>query len=148
MKLSTRGRYGLRAMFDLAIHYNEDHISLNSIAERQGISEGYLEQLIIPLKKAGMVKGIRGAQGGYVLAQPPAGITVGKVLRLLEGSLAIVECLNEESKCSNENECITRLIWKKISDSISDLVDSITLEELVRDYRGKLPLDDNVPLCP
>ncbi len=134
MKLSTRGRYGLRAMFDLTIYYSQDHISLNNIAERQDISEGYLEQLIIPLKKAGLVKGIRGAQGGYMLAKPPSDITVGEILRVLEGPIAIVDCLTGENKCRKVDTCVTRSIWEKISNSMANVVDSITLEELMSDY--------------
>lgn len=142
MKLSTRGRYGLRAMFDLALNYNKEYISLNSIAERQGISEGYLEQLIIPLKKAKLVKGARGSQGGYILSKAPSEITIGEVLRVLEGSLALVDCLRDDSKCKKIDRCVTRMIWKKMSDSLSKLVDSVTLEELVKDYRDKLPISD------
>lgn len=138
MKLTTRGRYGLRAMLDLALNYSADHISLSSIAERQGISEGYLEQLIIPLKKAGLVKGIRGAQGGYTLSKPPSNISVGEVLRVLEGPLAIVDCLTGENRCAKSEDCITRHIWKKISENIAALVDSITLDELIGIYRTNL----------
>jgi len=143
MKLSTRGRYGLRAMFDLALNFNQDYISLNSIAQRQGISEGYLEQLIIPLKKAKLVKGARGSQGGYMLSRPPVEITIGEVLRVLEGSLTLVDCLSGENKCRKIDTCVTQMIWKKMSDSLSNLVDSITLEELVKDHRDKLPFNDD-----
>lgn len=136
MRLSTKGRYGLIAMLDLSLNYGEQPVALKSIAERQGISEPYLEQLIANLRKSGLVKSIRGAQGGYVLAQPPDKITVGDVMRVLEGSLAPVECVMEGSsvKCNKEDHCVTRIIWEKIRDSIDQVVDSITLADMVNEY--------------
>lgn len=136
MKLSTKGRYGLKAMLDLAIHNSEGQISLKSIAERQDISENYLEQLFAILRKSGLVKSIRGSQGGYVLAQAPEAITVGAILRVLEGSLAPVDCVTEidPANCSKSEGCVTKFIWAKIRDSVNDVVDSITLEDLLEDY--------------
>ncbi|AHF07452.1 RrF2 family transcriptional regulator [Desulfitobacterium metallireducens] len=139
MKLSTRSRYGVKAMFDLAQHAGEGPISLKSIAERQGISEHYLEQLISGLRKAGLVTSIRGAQGGYVLGREADQIRVGDVIRVLEGSIAPVDCVSEEDPecCQKAKYCVTRTIWEKVRDSIADVVDSITLANMVQDAKGK-----------
>ncbi len=136
MKLSTKGRYGVKAMLDLAIHNSEGQIALKNIAERQEISENYLEQLFATLRKAGLVKSIRGAQGGYILAYEPQSITVGSILRALEGSLAPVDCVieNDPVKCCRADLCVTKIIWEKIRDRVNEVVDSITLKDLVDDY--------------
>jgi Rrf2 family protein len=138
MKLSTKGRYGLRAVLDLAVHADEEAVALSQIAERQGISMNYLEQLIAKLKKAGIVNGIRGAQGGYKLAAPAEEISVGAILRALEGNLNPVNC-SEVGKgdgiCSNSDSCVTKYVWKRISDSINEAVDSIKLSELVAESK-------------
>ncbi|MBZ4644764.1 MAG: Rrf2 family transcriptional regulator, cysteine metabolism repressor [Petroclostridium sp.] len=138
MRLSTKGRYGVKAMLDLAIHSAEGHIALKNIAERQDISEHYLEQLIATLRKAGLVKSVRGAQGGYTLAQEPSQITVGAILRALEGSLAPVDCVIEDEpiECANSSKCVTQKIWAKVRDSINQVVDSITLQDLIDDYKS------------
>ncbi|KKM09243.1 Rrf2 family transcriptional regulator [Clostridiales bacterium PH28_bin88] len=132
MKLSTKGEYGLRAMFDLAQHFGEGPISLKSVAERQEISEHYLEQLIAGLRKAGLVKSVRGAQGGYTLAREPAEITVGDVIRVLEGPIAPMDCVSDEETdlCSRAEFCITRNIWEKVRDSINEVLDSINLQDM------------------
>lgn len=144
MKLSTKGRYGLKAMLDLAVHNSEGQVVLKSIAERQGLSENYLEQLFAVLKKAGLVKSIRGSQGGYTLGTSADNITVGDILRALEGSLAPVDCVMENgaSSCSRYDCCVTRGIWEKIRDSINSVIDSTTLENLVEDYRKSIKKDD------
>ena len=135
MRLSTKGHYGLKAMFDLAMHYGSEPIPLKVIAERQGISEHYLEQLIAVLRKIGLVKSIRGAQGGYILAKPPSQIKVGDVVRALEGPIAPLECVSEfePTACEKENYCISRDIWARVRDSIAEVLDSITLEDMCRD---------------
>jgi len=138
MKLSTKGRYGLRAVLDLAVHADEEAVALSQIAERQQISMNYLEQLIAKLKKAGIVTSIRGAQGGYMLSLPPEKISVGDILRALEGDLNPVDCseVNKgESICSNSDSCVTKYVWKRISDSINEAVDSIMLSELVAESK-------------
>ncbi|MEA4900423.1 Rrf2 family transcriptional regulator [Desulfitobacterium sp.] len=139
MKLSTRSRYGLRAMFDLAQHEGEGPISLKSIAERQGLSEHYLEQLVSGLRKAGLVESTRGAQGGYFLGKEASQIRVGDVIRVLEGSIAPVDCVSEEDPecCQNSRYCVTRTVWEKMRDSITEVVDSITLEDMVQDAKGR-----------
>ena len=133
MKLSTKGRYGLRAMIDLAINAKEQTVSIKSISERQGISENYLERIIALLKKAGYVKSTRGAQGGYTLNSSTQEISVGDILRALEGDLNPVDCTltNDDVECSAENFCVTKFVWKKISDSINDVVDGISLQDMV-----------------
>lgn len=132
MKLSTRGRYGLKAMFQLAIHYGEGPIPLKSIADEQNLSENYLEQLVSVLRKEGLLNSVRGSQGGYMLAKPPRDITVGSTLRALEGSLAPVDCvINEEYECDKEESCVTKLVWERIRDSIDEVVDSITLQDML-----------------
>ena len=133
MKLSTKGRYGLRAMIDLAIHSKEEAVSIASIAARQKISESYLEQLIPKLRKAGMIVSVRGAGGGYMLAKPASEISVGDILRALEGSLDPVDCagLPGASGCVSSGGCVTKYVWKRINDSINDTVNNIFLSELL-----------------
>lgn len=133
MKLSTKGRYGLRAIIDLARYSENEPVSISSIAMRQNISERYLEQLVALLKKAKLVKSIRGASGGYVLAKDLKEISVGDVLRALEGSLEPVKCaaFDPEEGCSASGGCVTKYVWQKINESITKTVDEINLEELV-----------------
>lgn len=133
MKISTKGRYGLRAMVDLAVHSANEHVSLNSIAERQDVSVSYLEQVFSVLRKAGLVKSIKGAQGGYILSQEPRNITVGMILRVLEGDLSIVDG-NPGTKYDNMQYCIKKNVWDKVNNSINQIVDSITLEDLIDEY--------------
>jgi len=139
LRVSTKGHYGLKAMFDLARHYGEGPVSLKSIAERQHLSVQYLEQLIAVLKKAGLVESVRGARGGYVLAAPPRMIKVGDVVRALEGPVAPVDCVREidPKECDQADFCITRTVWEKIRNSVVQVMDSITLEDLCREAREK-----------
>jgi len=136
MKLSTKGRYGLKAMFELALHYGEGPLPLKNIAESQGISDHYLEQLIAVLKKNGLVTSVRGAQGGYLLTTTPDKITVGEVIRILEGDISPSDCIaeNQAKKCSREGNCVTKTVWIKIKDSIDNVIDSITLQNMVDDH--------------
>lgn len=137
MKLSTKGRYGLQAMVDIGVHAKDKHISLKSIAERLDVSENYLEQLIALLKKNKLLKSVRGAQGGYTLAKPAEHITIGEILRTLEGSLAPTDCTCEGGKrCARNTTCVTRPVWEKIRDGINEVVDSISLQELINDYES------------
>ena len=134
MKISTKGRYGLRAMLDLAIH-SGSHVSIGAIAERQDVSANYLEQVFALLRKGGLVNSIKGAQGGYVLADKPSNITVGKILRVLEGDLAIVVDDNNTAMTNNQMEyCLKNAVWEKMNASINQLADSITLEDLMNQY--------------
>lgn len=131
MKVSTKGRYALRLMLDLAINNTGEPISLKDIAKRQGISDKYLEQIISVLNKANYVKSVRGAQGGYSLTKRPKEYTVGMILRLTEGSLAPVACVDEESTCEKFNDCATALVWHKMNEAINEVVDNMTLQDLV-----------------
>lgn len=131
MTISTKGRYGLRIMMDLALHY-EETIKLKDIAARQGISEKYMEQIIAILNKAGFVRSTRGAQGGYQLVKTPDQYTVGMILRLTEGSLAPVECLAENAlPCERNGGCATVEIYKRIYDAVNNVIDNTTLQDLV-----------------
>lgn len=134
MKLSTKGRYGIHAMFDLAQYGSEIPQPIKSVAERQNIPEAYLEQLIGQLRRSGLVKSVRGAQGGYLLAREPAQITVGEVLRTLEGELALVDCLTEEDACHKACSCPTRVVWKKLRDGVNEILDGITLQDMLDNY--------------
>ncbi len=138
MKLSTRGRYGLKAMFQLAVHYGEGPVPLKNIADEQNLSENYLEQLVSALRKEGLLNSVRGAQGGYMLAKPPEEITVGSILRILEGNLAPADCVIDEAyECEQEESCVTRLVWVRIRDCINEVIDSITLKDML-DERVKM----------
>ena len=140
MKLSTKGRYGLRAMIDLALHCESEHaVSIQSIAERQQISESYLEQLVRRLRTAGLVKSVRGAGGGYQLARPADGISVGDILRALEGSIDAVTCggTDHDGSCGQADLCVTRIVWERVNRAIEESVDSITLDQLVEESRER-----------
>ena len=141
VKLSTKGRYGVAAMYDLALHYGQGAISLKSVAQRQGISEHYLEQLMGTLRKAGYVKSVRGAQGGYALTKDPTEISVGDVIRTMEGPIAPVDCLlaDDASRtfCERVDICVTRGVWAKVRDSITSVIDSITLADLCKEEKGQ-----------
>lgn len=146
MKFSTKGRYGLRAMVDLAVNAKGEHVALCSIAERQGISTNYLEQVFSILRKSGLVKSVKGAQGGYILAEPPSDIKVGRILRALEGPLSVID---EKSESFNDNEigieqCIKLCVWDKMNKALNDLADSVTLEDLVDNYRKLVGMDDTM----
>ncbi len=137
MKLSTKGRYGLRALIDLALYSENEAVSIASISARQQISESYLEQLIAKLRKAGLVSSVRGAGGGYKLAKPASEISVGDILRALEGSLDAVKCpgLEEDGFCEGSEYCVTKYVWQKINDSINRTVDEIRLDRLIEESR-------------
>lgn len=132
MKVSTRGRYALRIMLDLALSDSGKPVRVKEIAARQEISEKYMEQIISVLNKAGYVRSIRGAQGGYFLAKKPEEYTVGMILRLTEGSMSPVDCLEYENySCSRQDSCVTFLLWKRLDEAIRGVVDTVTLEDLV-----------------
>lgn len=131
MKVSTKGRYALRVMLDLAEHNNGDLVKLKDIANRQDLSEKYLEQIIAILNRAGFLMAVRGSQGGYKLTEAPKNITVGMILRLTEGSLAPVSCVEGDPSCEKTDSCITIYVWKKLADAINDVVDNITLQDLL-----------------
>lgn len=132
MRISTKGRYALRMMVDLAIHGNGEYIPVKTVAARQNISEKYLEQIITVLNRAGCVRSVRGSNGGYMLSKRPEQYTVGQILRLTEGSLAPVLCIEDGGESCERNErCPTFMVWEKIYQAVSDVVDNITLADLV-----------------
>src|SRR5690554_6147172 len=132
-------------MFDLAVRYGQGPISINEISKRQYISEPYLEQLFAGLRKAGLITSIRGAQGGYVLAHHPKDITVGNVIRVLEGPIAPTDCVMEKDPtfCEKSNICVTKDIWMQIRDSINKIIDGISLADMVENYENKLSSNDS-----
>jgi len=131
MKISTKIRYGARAMLELAYHYGEGPIELKEIAKRENISLKYLEQVINPLRAAGLVKSIRGAKGGYSLAKPPSEICLYDVVETLDGPLNLLECLRDSKVCQKVPSCVTRDIWQEVSEAISKIFYSVTLEDMV-----------------
>ncbi len=147
MKISTRGRYALRLMLDLAMAKEGELVTIKSIAARQEISNKYLEQIISVLSRAGFVKSTRGSQGGYRLAKAPADYTVGMILRTIEGSLAPVACMEDETnQCPRADKCVTLDIWKQIDNAISSVVDHVTLDDLVKKQKD-LALKRGVEFC-
>jgi len=137
MKLSTKGRYGLRALLDLALHQGEGLVLLRDIARRQEVSLHYLEHLIAPLIAAGLVKSTRGARGGVLLLKPPSEIKLSEVVQLLEGSLAPVDCVNNPALCHRSASCVTRDIWVEMKEAMNQVLDSTTLQDLVERQRQK-----------
>ena len=132
MKISTKGRYAVRLMLDLALNDNGGYTSLKDVARRQDISIKYLEQIIRMLVPAGFVKSVRGANGGYKLAKKPDDYTIGMILRVTEGSLAPVSCLEfEPNECPRSTDCATLFIWKELYDAINGVVDNITIADVV-----------------
>jgi len=137
MKLSTRTRYGVRLMLDLAVNRDRGQIFLKDIAREEDISEKYLSLIIIPLKARGLVSSTRGAHGGYTLAKPATEITLKEIVDILEGDICLVDCVKNPSACSRSDTCASRDLWTKVSDRISQTLDAITLDELVRMSREK-----------
>lgn len=131
MKISTRGRYALRAMVDIASNYRDEPVVLSEVARRQEISEQYLEHLTRPLKVAGLVRSVRGAKGGFVLARPASMIKVGEIIRAVEGSMALVECVDSPNQCHRASSCPTRGVWVRATEAAQQVFDSITLETLI-----------------
>ncbi len=144
MKISTKGRYALRLMLDLAINHTGAFIPLKTIAQRQEISDKYLEQIIHQLIKADFVQSARGAQGGYRLSRKPEQYTVGEILRTVEGSLAPVSCLDCDTPCNKIDSCITIGLYKKIQQSINSIVDYTTLQDIINEYHCKHNLNYNI----
>ena len=137
MKLSTRGRYGTRAMLDVALHCAEGPVRLKDIARRQEVSKKYLEQLISRLEATGLLTSIRGAGGGITLARPASDIKLSEILQTLEGPIALVECVDNPERCPRSSSCATRDIWMEMDQRLSDLLESKTLEDLCRQQREK-----------
>jgi Rrf2 family protein len=135
MKVSTRGEYGVRAMVALAKSYGDGPMSISAVARESSVPYAYLEQLIVPLRRAGLVESKRGAQGGYVLSRPPDLMRIGEIYRVMEGPVAPMECVSEdesEQTCPLIDNCETRPVWLKVRDSIVDAIDSMTLGDLIK----------------
>ncbi|MBS3946782.1 MAG: Rrf2 family transcriptional regulator [Dethiobacter sp.] len=138
MRLSTKGRYGVRAMFDLAMHSQEGAVTLKSVAQREHISEKYLEHLFASLKKTGLIHSVRGAQGGYRLGRLPEEITLGDIIRVLEGPISPTECVIDgdgHEDCERASECVMRLVWCRVKEQINAILDGITLADVCEEQR-------------
>lgn len=133
MRLTTQGRYAVRAMVDLALHSDSKPVSLKRISERQAISEKYLEQLFRKLRKAGLIQGVRGVQGGYLLGKRPQSINLGEILRSVGECLTPVHCI--DGVCTRQSECAPRLFWRELDRKISTFLDSVTLSDLCKEAR-------------
>lgn len=129
MKLSTRSRYGARLMIDVARNYTQGPVHLKDVAEREGVSVKYLEQLIIPLKKTGYITSVQGPKGGYMLAKPPEEITFGEIIKILERSTILVECVEHPNTCERSEHCPTRDIWRRATRAMYDELEAITLAD-------------------
>ncbi|HPM77438.1 MAG TPA: Rrf2 family transcriptional regulator [bacterium] len=130
MRISTKGRYGLRALVDLAAHYQDRPVLLSEIAERQTLSKRYLERLFTQLRDNGILRSVRGASGGYMLNRKPNEISVTEILEALEGSLSPVECIVDSQLCCRTEQCVTHDLWTELSSTIREKLDSVSLEEL------------------
>lgn len=137
MRISTKGRYALRLMVDLAMNDGGGPVSLRDVAQRQGLSDKYLEQIVTPLSRAGLVRAVRGAGGGYLLTKPAGEYTVGDILRPLEGDLAPVECATDAEYCEQCDNCVTLELWQEIHRAVSAVVDGVTLADLVEKAKSK-----------
>ena len=143
MKLSTKGRYSVTALYELALHYGEGVVPIKTIAKSQGISENYLEQLMLPLRRAGLVESVRGAQGGYTLSRPPAEVTIGEIITAVEGPIALVDCLltsaeSDDQSCVRAGSCVTRQIWEEVCDSINSVLNNISLADLLQRNQNRV----------
>lgn len=137
MKLSTKGRYGVRLMIDLAAHYGEGPILLREIAKREEISEKYLSNLVNPLKATGLVEATRGVHGGYVLAKSPDEITMQEIVEVLEGPLCLVDCVERRTACSRTSRCIAHDLWKETAEGMAQVLRKYTLADMVARQRAK-----------
>ncbi len=135
MRLSTRARYGTRLMLELALNFNQGTIFLKDIAKKEEISEKYLSHLVIPLKASGLISSSRGAHGGYMLAKSPSQISIKEIVQTLEGGISFVECIKNPSICSRVSKCVTRNLWEKLDEQVSDILNSVTLEDLVNSQK-------------
>ena len=139
MRLSTKGRYGVRALVDIALNGNGGPVLLKDIAKRQDVSAQYLEHLVAPLIRAGILRSIRGAKGGIALAKAPEEIRLSRVIEVLEGSVAPVECVDNPSLCERSDECVARDVWSDIKAAITGVLESLTLKDLVDRQMAKSP---------
>ena len=139
MRVSTRGRYGLRAMFELARGFGRAPVLMSTVAERQGLSRKYLHTLLTALKAAGLVRSVRGAGGGFILTRPPEEIRLSEVLRALEGPLSLVDCVADKRVCDRSSRCPARRVWRDLADAINNVLDNVTLGDLAASEKKKRP---------
>lgn len=132
LRLSTKTRYGLRAVIDLAENYGKGPIMAEAIAKREEISKNYLEQIMDALKKSGIVRSVRGAKGGFVLTRHPSEIKVGEIVEALEGPISLIDCLSDPFLCERSKNCLARSFWERFRNNISDFLNSWTLENLIK----------------
>lgn len=137
MKLSTKGRYSSRAMLDLALNFGHGSITLKDISRRQEISERYLENIMSALVSHGLVVSSRGKGGGFMLSKPPQEIQLAEVIRICEGSLALVYCVDDPSKCKRSTKCVTYDVWRRLKKAMTDVLDGITLQDMVEMHEKK-----------
>ena len=133
MKLSTRSRYGTRMMLDLAQHYDEGPVQIRNVSKRENISVKYLEQIIIPLKKANFIKSVRGPKGGHMLAKPPEAITIGEIVRVLEGGINLSSCIENPEVCDRTSDCLTRGLWEEATKAMYEKLNSATLSKMINE---------------
>ena len=143
MKISTKGRYGLKALINLAMNDKQENITIKTLCENLNISERYLEQIFSSLKKSGLVQSVRGAQGGYLLSKEPKDITVGDILVVLEGPVSLSDCVMDEDICENSGKCVTKIVWEKMKKGIEDVINSITLQDMIDDHNKNI-LDNDI----
>jgi Rrf2 family transcriptional regulator, cysteine metabolism repressor len=137
VKISTRSRYGLRALLELALHYGEGPLMMQRIADSQGVSRKYLDSIFASLKTGGLVRSRRGVGGGHLLAKDPTTIKLGDIMRALEGPLSLVDCVGDSKLCDRSHRCVTRDVWSDVGAAIDKVLDNITLADLIVKYRDK-----------
>lgn len=147
MKISTRSRYGLRALLELALHYGQGPVMMQSIADSQGVSRKYLDSIFASLKTAGLVRSRRGVGGGHQLARDPKQVRLGDVMRALEGPLALVDCVGDAALCDRSHRCVTRDVWTEVGRAIEHVLDGVTLADLVQKHYHKRDETPEVEPC-
>lgn len=147
MKISTKGRYGLRILMDLALHQSEKPRLIRDIAKSQQISEKYISRLVIALRKAGMIRSVRGVNGGFHIAMKPEEITLLDVIEVMEGPLSIVDCVSMPKKCTHSENCTPREVWCKLNDDIRGLMRGTTLADILASYEKQKALNGNADYC-
>ena len=147
MKISTKGRYGLRILMDLALHQTEKPRLIRDIAKSQQISEKYISRLVIALRKAGMIRSVRGVNGGFHIAMKPEEITLLDVIEVMEGPLSIVDCVSMPKKCTHSEHCAPREVWCKLNDDIRGLMRGTTLADILASYEKQNAKDGDMDYC-
>ena len=141
LRISTKGRYGTKALLDLAMCYGKGPVHVRDLAKSQRVSERYLEQVLILLKVAGLVRSIRGAHGGFILARPPSEISLAEIIGAMEGSVSLVECVDHPEVCTRSAACVSRDVWGEVKKAVTDVLESVTLRDLVERQKEKQPAE-------